>query len=571
MYRRDRINERDVPESQHTIFIRGLPGTMTTEEIREHFEKHGGCSFDFVKVSPDRSKLYVAVRFDQKNVAKEVMEKYGTEGKILGYECELTWFRDIRRYLAHCAKQGIRPSRFRDGRGGRREDRGGGLREQSKSPIRTRASHTPGNSRSPSQRSGTRSRSHSPERGGQDVENRSPSPVRSVHTEPSRSRSRSRSPSSVHSPSHSPQKIMDYNDMKKERDLSPTPPPKKNKKKKERRERKKRRHPSPTPSPTRSGSDAEQSEDEHAAYIEQKKQQLAMQKATQEQEPMTMTSAKPIGPQKPEISPQQVYQPFAHRHLPVGSVAANQQFAHAITSNKDTQQQPQPDSSSGYGQLHQQLQQQQNMFRQTFTVDLDQRSTNVPMFKPIGESAPQPGIVYQSVNGTKIKEEIKRPRMETPPPPAAIRNVKNSAAHELLNASPIRESGPLATNVFREIQRHILQDVRYKAQEPEEESLGGLRLSLLSKQRMTDDMRDEKIAKLSPELRDRVNKKKRQLELSYRHDCETFGLVTRKLIEKDRSLEDRLKVALLETMKDLEEETMKQLDEFLDQLSFICA
>jgi hypothetical protein len=40
------------------------------------FEKDGSCSFDFVKVSPDRSKLYVAVRFDSKTNAREVMEKY---------------------------------------------------------------------------------------------------------------------------------------------------------------------------------------------------------------------------------------------------------------------------------------------------------------------------------------------------------------------------------------------------------------------------------------------------------------------------------------------------------------
>lgn len=33
-YRRDRINEDDVPESKHTIFIRGLPGSMSTDEIK---------------------------------------------------------------------------------------------------------------------------------------------------------------------------------------------------------------------------------------------------------------------------------------------------------------------------------------------------------------------------------------------------------------------------------------------------------------------------------------------------------------------------------------------------------
>lgn len=32
--RRDRINEDEVPESKHTIFIRGLPGDMSTDEIK---------------------------------------------------------------------------------------------------------------------------------------------------------------------------------------------------------------------------------------------------------------------------------------------------------------------------------------------------------------------------------------------------------------------------------------------------------------------------------------------------------------------------------------------------------
>jgi hypothetical protein len=74
------------------------------------------------------------------------------------------------------------------------------------------------------------------------------------------------------------------------------------------------------------------------------------------------------------------------------------------------------------------------------------------------------------------------------------------------------------TIVFFYFQRQILQDIRYKAQpETDEEeaggNFGGLRLSSLSKQRMTEDMREEKVAKLSPELRERVTKKKRQLEL----------------------------------------------------------
>lgn len=33
-YDHRRINEEDVPESKHTIFIRGLPGSMSTDEIK---------------------------------------------------------------------------------------------------------------------------------------------------------------------------------------------------------------------------------------------------------------------------------------------------------------------------------------------------------------------------------------------------------------------------------------------------------------------------------------------------------------------------------------------------------
>uniref|UniRef100_A0A914P2W3 Periphilin-1 C-terminal domain-containing protein n=1 Tax=Meloidogyne incognita TaxID=6306 RepID=A0A914P2W3_MELIC len=93
----------------------------------------------------------------------------------------------------------------------------------------------------------------------------------------------------------------------------------------------------------------------------------------------------------------------------------------------------------------------------------------------------------------------------------------------------------------------------------------------LSKQQISDNIREEKINKLSVELRECVAKKKREFEQSYRNDCETFGFVTQKLVEKDKTLEDRLKVALLETMKDLQSETMKKFDEFLDQIySFNC-
>lgn len=47
--------------------------------------------------------------------------------------------------------------------------------------------------------------------------------------------------------------------------------------------------------------------------------------------------------------------------------------------------------------------------------------------------------------------------------------------------------------------------------------------------------------------------------------------MTRKLICKDRSLEDRLRLSLLEVMKDLEIEALKNLDDYLDQMIFLTA
>jgi hypothetical protein len=75
------------------------------------------------------------------------IHRFSTDGQMMGYNVEMSWFRDIRRYLAHCAKQGffsqrfaldhliyqligIRPSRFREdiggggGGGSRRDFRG---------------------------------------------------------------------------------------------------------------------------------------------------------------------------------------------------------------------------------------------------------------------------------------------------------------------------------------------------------------------------------------------------------------------------------------------------------------
>uniref|UniRef100_A0A914L983 Periphilin-1 C-terminal domain-containing protein n=2 Tax=Meloidogyne TaxID=189290 RepID=A0A914L983_MELIC len=142
---------------------------------------------------------------------------------------------------------------------------------------------------------------------------------------------------------------------------------------------------------------------------------------------------------------------------------------------------------------------------------------------------------------------------------------------EVASSSQGRDVDPLANKNFLNIQQQILKNIKFKQNVNVDGNQGGFHLSSLSKQQISDNIREEKINKLSVELRECVAKKKREFEQSYRNDCETFGFVTQKLVEKNKTLEDRLKVALLETMKDLQSETMKKFDEFLDQIySFNC-
>ncbi|KAL3116272.1 hypothetical protein niasHT_002355 [Heterodera trifolii] len=120
--------------------------------------------------------MYIAVRVDSKAAARKVMENFSTDGELLGFKVEMTWFRDIRRYLAHCAKQGSRPSRFRGRSDYRRDDEQYKGRGRSRSPTR-----------SPEREEGARSRSAS---------------AASRHSNANRRRSQSRS-HSARSHSHS--------------------------------------------------------------------------------------------------------------------------------------------------------------------------------------------------------------------------------------------------------------------------------------------------------------------------------------------------------------------------------
>ncbi|VDK70797.1 unnamed protein product [Litomosoides sigmodontis] len=94
---------------------------------------------------------------------------------------------------------------------------------------------------------------------------------------------------------------------------------------------------------------------------------------------------------------------------------------------------------------------------------------------------------------------------------------------------------------------------------------GALRLSSLTRQLNAETERERKLARLPPEVLNKYTAKKKQLEGAFKADRETFGFVTKMLIEKDPGLEDRLWLALAETIKDMEEAFTRKIDHYLDQ------
>ncbi|KAK6027635.1 hypothetical protein OSTOST_06332, partial [Ostertagia ostertagi] len=181
--RRDRINEDEVPESKHTIFIRGLPGDMSTDEIREYFEDRiGPVSFDFVKTSADQQRLFVAVRFETRDDAKEAMSKY-SDSDLMGHRCELSWFKDIRRYAQYQSMNQNSKSPALTLRTGRPF-----YRNRSYQQSAGRGSGRESYKRRHSDRDDDRSRSRSRDRARSSSDSRSPS-ARSANSSRSRSRS----------------------------------------------------------------------------------------------------------------------------------------------------------------------------------------------------------------------------------------------------------------------------------------------------------------------------------------------------------------------------------------------
>ncbi|PIO60211.1 hypothetical protein TELCIR_18298, partial [Teladorsagia circumcincta] len=108
---------------------------------------------------------------------------------------------------------------------------------------------------------------------------------------------------------------------------------------------------------------------------------------------------------------------------------------------------------------------------------------------------------------------------------------------------------------FKEIQANLIKTVKAEPK-PDE---GTLRLSSLAMHQHDSEeekrtVREDRLSKLNEISLERFLVRKKKLEESFRGDCQTYAFVAKKLIEKDPSLEQSIRIALIENMEDLEKQ-----------------
>ncbi|EFO22895.2 hypothetical protein LOAG_05590 [Loa loa] len=567
----DRIDQDEVPESKHTVFIRGLPGHIKTDEVKDFFEDHvGPCSFDFIKLSQDQLKLFVAVRFETRDAAKECMHKY-KDGDVLGYPVEMTWFRDIRRYVSYQQSQGLRPAKVprNRGYGGRNRtsydhssrndyrdddyDKGSKRKcasSDDEGSKKSRSSNSSSRSPSRSQRHSSHERSASP---GSLKSRRSEKSHRSQsrassYSAPAHERSSSRAP-----PAPSPQIKREAIEKGETPPLPPLPPPpnaksddvepkksspsgsqspaerKSRKSKKGKRKRRRRSPSSSTPNSINEHTSDELSEGELRKKILKKRKEVL--KDIEE-------GLKPVV--KPTLGKWEEQEAET-------TLLQNTTLKFGLESTEDVPKRVLRDTAH-------QFQSSKNVVLQT----------NVSKLDGIGMHAavPQTAGIENSFSCKKGTKELG----EAPSSAALFGSDIDAFLGKREQAGLINDLKNTQTNVFGTARGQQLISFFDDASDTLQPSQGTLRLSSLTRQLNAETERERKLARLPPEVLTKYTTKKKQLEGAFKADRETFGFVTKILIEKDPGLEDRLWLALAEAVKDMEEAFTRKMDQYLDHL-----
>ncbi|EJW87068.1 hypothetical protein WUBG_02022, partial [Wuchereria bancrofti] len=182
---------------------------------------------------------------------------------------------------------------------------------------------------------------------------------------------------------------------------------------------------------------------------------------------------------------------------------------------------------------------------------------NTSMLDGIGMHAtiPQVGIEnsFSCKKGAKeLGKQLDLPKSEAPSSGALFSSDIDTFLGKREQTGPINDLKNTQTSVFGAARGQQLISFFDDASDTLQPSQGTLRLSSLTRQLNAETERERKLARLPPE--------------AFKADRETFGFVTKMLIEKDPGLEDRLWLALAEAIKDMEEAFTRKMDQYLDQL-----
>ncbi|CAI4224897.1 unnamed protein product [Auanema sp. JU1783] len=499
-----RINEEDVPESKHTIFIRGLPGNMSTDDIKIFFEdKIGPVSFDFVRSSPDNARLFVAVRFESREDAKTAMKRYADD-EILGYKCDITWFRDIRRFAQYKAVQ-VKNRGRSSSTYGRKNHKNNKYRDRSRSRSSSFNSSRSSGSRS---RASIRSRSSSRESYN----------YRKRYSEESGDEERAKNRKKGKEKSQFSRSRSSSNEHSKQSSRNPDTPPK------------------------------------PASMVKDDMRVFDKLSDKESSEPPCVRS--PPSSNQLKLHLKELTAKIAEQ---AAELAEKAELQSSVSKPKSPSETPPPEEQPDFDQPLRKVFAHSGSFdepRRT-KVEPETIKASIPVIEPRILAT---SLVPKQVRNSKQISNISLPPAEHKP---SSKNMWTPIENQKFEVEP----KPLKYfQSLKEIQTSAL--VTVKVLTPEEESgnlrLSNLCVPI-SEKNILRSLRDieDKIDGLEEFDREKFLVHKRKLELSFRNDCDTFAFVAKKLLEKDESLEKALRMALIENMEDLEKQLLEKLDAYL--------
>ncbi|CAI2352353.1 unnamed protein product [Caenorhabditis sp. 36 PRJEB53466] len=552
-----RINENEVPQSKHTIFIRGLPGDYTTEEIKEYIgERVGQISFDFVKVAQDRSKIFVAVRFEKRDEAKKFMEEY-KDREFMGFRCDLSWFRDIRRYCAYKRSKEVHhrreDRRFRLGEDRRREGdlaRGVG-RVLPTVPVRLFALVL---LIAPALLFALVHRS---DPGLQSVL----APVLVVLIVPEAEAQTERA-------EVSPEAREEAVGMSREADtmILPIKVIMTNQeeivvvKESNARKTKQELPQIPLPPKTQKADAASTPKPKPQVFIPPPSVDMELDSPREKFEP---TPPRPMNPYamsyQKEPSPTNV-------HNTLYAMPMEEEAAPKVIIRESQAPPPVPTYAPPPAPVAQQVpvQVHQNSY---------QPAQHVVLPAPAAAASAQTSFVPRQIGKIEIlmPASLPAPIAPVPAPPSTEKSLNGSYTLDIDS-----EALPNTRQMFGHLKawQSVLAgtinyaDVARKVEE--EEDLSTVRLSSLANDENSHELklleREERIAKLNGEQLMRFHIKRKQFEAAFRNDCETYAVVTRALLSKDETLQFGIKIAFMENIEGLFKTMLKRVDDLLDTL-----